>query len=272
MTTERDSLFLISHLALLPPPLLYAPSIPSAACPPPSPLLHVLSRQVHNICYSNVARPDSKTTHLRALAHEWRNIADKSAAEAAALILSDRVDILVDLTGHTSGNRLDVMALKPAPVQATWIGYPNSTGLPTIDYRFTDAVADPVDTPQRYTETLVRLPGPFLCYTPPVHAPHVTPTPALVNGYVTFGSFNNLAKVTDQVLALWATALRAVPRSRLLLKCKPFASETIREKTIARLERLGISSRRVDCMPLTPTTGDHLSAYSMVRDVTLLYP
>lgn len=113
------------------------------------------------------------------------------------LIRADGIDILVELTGHTAGNRLDVMALKPAPISCTWIGYPQTTGLPTIDYRFTDSIVDPLDTKQKYSEELIRLPGPFLCYTPPADAPAVSDTPALARGYVTFGSFNNLCKGLD---------------------------------------------------------------------------
>ena len=110
------------------------------------------------------------------------------------------------------------------PAQVTWIGYPNTTGLRSVDYRLTDAVADPPATRQRFVERLVRLPGGcFLCYTPAPDAPPVAPAPAADNGFVTFGSFNNLAKITPSVMAAWARILAAVPASRLLLKNKPFA-------------------------------------------------
>lgn len=102
--------------------------------------------------------------------------------------------------GHTAHNRLGVMRYRPAPVQMTWIGYPNSTGVPTIDYRITDAVCDPVDTQQTFTEDLIRLPGCFLCYTPMQSPPPVSEAPCKAQGYVTFGSFNALAKVTDEVI------------------------------------------------------------------------
>lgn len=105
----------------------------------------------------------------------------------------------------------------------TWIGYPNTTGLPAIDYRLTDSTCDPLDTTQPFTEELLRLPECFLCYTPPHDAPAVAPLPALLNGHVTFGSFNNLGKVTGGVMSLWGRVLKAVPGSRLLLKSKPFA-------------------------------------------------
>lgn len=107
--------------------------------------------------------------------------------------------------------------------QVTWIGYPNTTGLQAVDYRFTDAVADPEDTQQRFVEELVRLPGCFLCYTAAVDAPPVSTLPAAANGFVTFGSFNNLAKITPRVMSVWARILNVLPTSRLVLKNKPFA-------------------------------------------------
>ena len=110
-----------------------------------------------------------------------------------------------------------------ALVQVTWIGYPNSTGLRAVDFRLTDAVADPLDTRQGFVEELVRLPGCFLCYTPATDAPPVAPLPAAAAGFVTFGSFNNLAKITPRVMAMWARILNALPSSRLVLKNKPFA-------------------------------------------------
>lgn len=122
-----------------------------------------------------------------------------------------------------------------ARVQVTWIGYPNTTGLAAIDYRFTDAVCDPPDTTQPFAEELVRLPQCFLCYTPPHDAPPVAPLPALLTGHITFGSFNNLGKVTGAVMSLWGRVLRAVPGSRLLLKSKPFACGTSRRHYLALL-------------------------------------
>jgi protein O-GlcNAc transferase len=177
-----------------------------------------------------------------------------SAFEVAELIRRDKIDILVELTGHTAGNRLDVMALQPAPVGVTWIGYPNTTGLPTIQYRFTDSLVDPPDTKQKFSESLVRLGGPFLCYTPPPDAPAVSRAPSATSGFVTFGSFNNLAKVNDRVLRCWCAILKQVPNSRLLMKCKPFASSSIRKKFLKRFKDLGIESKRVDLVPLLATT------------------
>lgn len=113
---------------------------------------------------------------------------------------------------------MELMRRRPAPVQATWIGYPNTTGLPTIDYRLTDSLADPLETRQKHVEELIRLPGCFLCYTPSLDAGPVVETPALSNGFITFGSFNNLAKITPRVLRVWAKILCAIPTSRLVVK------------------------------------------------------
>jgi len=229
-----------------------------------APLTYADPSRTHITCYSNVARRDKKTAHLQNLAHAWRTIHDQTAKQVAEQMRKDKIDILIELTGHTAGNRLDVMALKPAPVQITWIGYPNTTGLETIDYRFSDAIVDPIDTPQQYSEELICLPGPFLCYTPPSDAPAVSSTPALTKGYVTFGSFNNLAKVNDRVLQCWVNILKAVPGSRMLIKCKPFASPTVCNKMWQRFAELGIDSGRVDLVSLLPTTTEHLDSYSSV--------
>jgi predicted O-linked N-acetylglucosamine transferase (SPINDLY family) len=137
-------------------------------------------------------------------------------AAVAQLVRDDRIDILVDLCGHT-GCRLGVFARRPAPVQVTYLGYPNTTGLSAMDYRLTDAVADPPGEPVCHTEELVRLPGGFCCYAPPAGIPEPNPLPAQVAGFLTFGSLHKLAKLNDRVIDLWCALLRPVPSSRLLL-------------------------------------------------------
>ena len=231
-------------------------------------LVHAHREDFFIVCYANVVREDHKTLHFKKFASLWRSIAHLNAKQVAELIYQDEIDILVELTGHTAGNRLDVLAHKPAPIQVTWIGYPNSTGLPTIDYRFSDNVVDPVETKQSFVEELVRLPDCFLCYTPLSPAPEVASAPAVASKFITFGTFNNLAKINSLVLNVWCDILTAVPNSRILIKCKPFASDTIRLKIMKAFEQRGIASKRVDLLPLLPNTVDHLRAYSLL-DIAL---
>jgi predicted O-linked N-acetylglucosamine transferase (SPINDLY family) len=169
-------------------------------------------------CYSGRQRQDETTRRLQGYADQWREIAAMSDEQAAALVRRDRIDILVDLAGHIAGHRLLVFARKPAPIQVTYIGYQNTTGMAGMDYRLTDEWADPPGTTDGfYTEELVRLPRSFFCYRPSDDAPPVGPLPAAVNGFVTFGSFNNFGKVTADVLAAWAKLLLSVDRSRLVI-------------------------------------------------------
>ncbi|ONK57128.1 uncharacterized protein A4U43_C10F16900 [Asparagus officinalis] len=224
------------------------------------------------IVYSGVVKADAKTHKFKDRVLKkgglWRDIYGIDEKKVASMVREDKVDILVELTGHTANNKLGMMACRPAPIQATWIGYPNTTGLPTIDYRITDALADPLDTKQKHVEELVRLPKCFLCYTPSPDAGPVCPTPALSNGFITFGSFNNLAKITPKVLKVWARILCAVPNSRLVVKCKPFCSDSVRQRFLSILEQLGLEPLRVDLLPLILLNHDHMQAYSLM-DISL---
>ncbi|PIA28180.1 hypothetical protein AQUCO_07200077v1 [Aquilegia coerulea] len=224
------------------------------------------------VVYSGVVKGDAKTNRFRDKVVKkgglWRDIYGIDEKKVASMVREDKVDILVELTGHTANNKLGMMACRPAPVQATWIGYPNTTGLPTIDYRITDSLADPPDTRQKHVEELVRLPKCFLCYTPSSEAGPVCPTPALSNGFVTFGSFNNLAKITPKVLQVWARILCSVPNSRLVVKCKPFCCDSVRQRFLSTLEQLGLESVRVDLLPLILLNHDHMQAYSLM-DISL---
>ncbi|GAB4856361.1 hypothetical protein Ancab_014281 [Ancistrocladus abbreviatus] len=237
-----------------------------------APLSHHDYRNYNVVVYSAVVKADAKTFRFREKVIKkggtWRDIYGMDEKKVADMVREDRVDILVELTGHTANNKLGMMACRPAPVQVTWIGYPNTTGLPTIDYRITDALVDPPDTKQKHVEELVRLPECFLCYTPSPEAGPVSPAPALTNGFVTFGSFNNLAKITPKVLQVWARILCAVPNSRLVVKCKPFSCDSIRHRFLSVLEQLGVEPVRVDPLPLILLNHDHMQAYSLM-DISL---
>ncbi len=223
---------------------------------------------VEVFCYSDVKNPDTVTRRFQTLADAWRDTAELDDAALAARIRADRIDVLVDLAGHTAGNRLRVFARRPAPVQITYLGYPDTTGLETIDYRLTDALADPPPAGQRYAERLLRLDRCFLCYRPPPEAPPVTTPPALATGAITFGSFNHLAKINDAVLDLWVEVLRAVPGSRLLLKNHSLTDAAVRECVRNGLSARGIDPRRVDLRGHLPALQDHLAAYGNL-DVAL---
>src|SRR6185369_4920000 len=220
-------------------------------------------------CYANLDRPDQATERLKSLAEQWRDLCQVGDEEAARIIARDGIDILIDLAGHTSGNRLPLLARKPAPLQGTWLGYPDTTGLPELDFRITDRFADPPGATERFhSERLVRLPRSFSCYLPPSSAPPVAALPALAAGRVTFGSFNNLAKVAPEVISLWARVLLALPGSRLLMKCKPLADPEICARLRAGFEREGVAAERVELHPGNASAGDHLAQYHRV-DIAL---
>ncbi len=168
--------------------------------------------------YSDNRRNDDATERLKAAADHWRETRFLTDEKLAELVREDRIDILVDLTGHLALHRLLAFARRPAPVQVTYIGYQNTTGMSAMDYRLTDARADPPGETDRYhTEKLARLPRSYFCYQPAGDVPEVTPLPAKSAGHVTFGSFNNFTKVTPQVIETWLKILVRVPDSRLLV-------------------------------------------------------
>lgn len=215
-------------------------------------------------CYADVSKPDETTARLRGLCSQWRDVAGMGTAGICSRINTDRIDILVDMAGHTSSRNMDVFATRPAPVQITWLGYPNTTGLGCMDYRFTDNHADPKGDGTPCIERLVRLDGSFLCYKAPPDAPEVSCLPGSNNGYITFGSFNNLAKVNDQVLALWARLLERVPNARLYIKNPSFTDETTRDACYKRLTGMGVAHDRVRLAGRTRTRAEHLELYSRV--------
>ena len=188
---------------------------------------------------------DELSARIKPAFASWQPIAGLGDEAAARVIHSAGVHVLIDLSGHTAGNRLAVFAQKPSPVQASWLGYFATTGVDEIDY----LIADPVGVREsefgQFTETIVRLPETRLCFTPPATAPAVSLPPFARNGYVTFGCFQNLAKVGDEVLARWATILAAVPDARLRMQCRELGYASGHEMMIRRMGAAGIDARRV---------------------------
>lgn len=220
-------------------------------------------------CYADVDNPDAVTAKLMSLADGWRDISALTDLEAASLIRSDRIDILVDLAGHTGKKQMTLFARKPAPIEITWLGYPDTTGLSAMDYRLTDAFADPIGlTEEINTEELLRLAPSFLCYTPPAGTPEVGPLPLKETGSVTFGSFNNRAKITESTVRLWSGILQALPDARLVVKANTLSDREVRENLLGRFEKNGVLSDRITLHGYIPSLAEHFSLYNRI-DIAL---
>jgi predicted O-linked N-acetylglucosamine transferase (SPINDLY family) len=218
---------------------------------------------VETFCYSNVVIQDDMTRYFEGRSNHWLSITGMTDDAVAERIRRDKIDILVDLAGHTAGNRLPVFIHRPAPVQVSWLGYPNTTGLSTMDYRLTDAVADPPgEADSLHTEKLIRLPYGFLCYQTDDPLPKVSSPPSVTRGYVTFGSLNNLPKVNPKVIRVWSKILNRIPDARLVMKSERLADKTAREKCLQLFGKYGISPDRLDLLTWVPTREKHLEVYS----------
>ncbi len=203
------------------------------------------------VCYANVLRPDSATEHLRALSHGWRNTCGLSDSQLVEMIRSDGIDVLVDLAGHTGDNRLTVFSARPAPVQVTYLGYPNTTGLSSIDYRLTDEITDPAGDERYYTEKLFYLRNGFSCYAPPTDTPEVALPPPCRKGTVTFGSFNNLLKINPSVIDLWCRVLQSNPSARMIILRNVLRGK-VRERMYQAFAQRGIDRERIDLLCEVP--------------------
>lgn len=212
---------------------------------------------------------DRTTERIKSACDYWRDAWPLSDEAIADLIRADGIDILIDMAGHTAGGRPLIFARKPAPIQATWIGYPNTTGLAAMDYRLTDAIADPIgQSDPHYVEKLVRLGNGFLCYRPPDDAPEVVEPPVVSAGRVTFGSFNTLPKVTMEMAALWSQILAALPGSRLVVKSFGLAAASARARLGQFFAARGIDRDRLTLLPPEDTVVGHLARYADV-DIAL---
>jgi protein O-GlcNAc transferase len=199
------------------------------------------------IAYADSERDDLIASRIRAAVDIWRPIAGQDDKAVAKQVAEDRVDILIDLAGHTAGNRLKLFAQRAAPLQVSWLGYSATTGVPAMDAVLMDAYTAPPGVEKGFTEQLIRFDGLRFCYAPPEYAPAVTPALILQKGYVTFGSFNNLAKVTPEVIETWAAILQAVPNARLMLKWKSLGDSETRDRLVAAFVQRGVASARIEC-------------------------
>ncbi len=220
------------------------------------------SARFHVTCYYNGRIADYVTREIAGLCHAFRPVADLDDRQLLTQIRADAIDVLVDLSGHSSGNRLPVFAAGAAPVQVTWLGYLGSTGVSAMRYRITDAIADPAGASDAWhTERLLRLETCLWAYEPYAAAPHVAPLPALTNGCVTFGALSNPAKVSDAALRAWATVLRQVPASKLVLMGRD--DPMVRERFLRPFLEAGIDAGRIAILSRL-STRDYLQAWNTI--------
>lgn len=205
-------------------------------------------------CFSLRMRTDHVTADIQAASDVWEDAAFQSEEELAATIRSAEVDVLVDLSGHTALHRLLTFARRPAPVQATWIGYFHSTGMSSMDYFITDPHTSPPDSGQLFSEQAVHLPHTRFCFSAPDYASEVAASPSVHSEFITFGSFNRLAKLNPQVIDAWAQILLAVPGSRLILKAAALGDDSVCQRFVDRFAQRGVDSSRLD---LRGASGHH---------------
>lgn len=225
------------------------------------------SAAVESFCYSNNGYQDDLTARLQRHADNWREIRLLPDPAVAELIHQDRIDLLIDLGGHSARARLALFGLQPAPVQASWLGYFDTTGLSAIDYLIADRYVAPAGVDQHYVEQIIRLEGHYLCYQPPREAPPVADPPVSRVGRLTFGCFNNLAKLSPETVAIWARLLERLPEARLLLMATAFDDRAVRERQRAGFAAHGLDPNRLELRGRAPYS-EYLRSYSEV-DIAL---
>ncbi|MGL1932419.1 MAG: hypothetical protein OCC45_11785 [Desulfotalea sp.] len=238
------------------------------------PIFNNLDREKFNIfCFGNVVEETEMTLQIQKRSDlKYVNIHGLDTSAVCSLLEEHNIDILVDLAGHTAASRLDVMARKVVPVQMTYLGYPDTTGLPQIDYRISDFFADPPKlTEPFHSEQILRLPKCFLAFEPPSYCPDVPVLPYKKNGYITFGSFNKVTKLSHHTIVLWAFILKRIPTSKLALKSRGLVGE-IADLTYRKFEAQGITRNRIQILPLSPTHEGHFAQYGEMDIALDSYP
>lgn len=221
--------------------------------------------------YSTVLFEDDCTRKIKASVQAWKVLSTASDTEAASQIHADGIHILIDLAGHTGHGRLPVFSFRPAPVQLSWLGYFATTGVPEMDLILVDEVGVPKKEVSQFTESVWYLPETRLCFTPPEAAPEVGPSPVLENNYITFGCYQNLSKVNDEVLNCWKPIFAAVPDSRLRWQCPQFGDAQACQMTLIRLRRHGIATHRVELLQ-GESRQDYLGSYRKVDMILDTFP
>jgi predicted O-linked N-acetylglucosamine transferase (SPINDLY family) len=234
-------------------------------------LRHIDPSRVELIAYQTNDVEDEITQRLKPLFGTWTPLWKLSRDAAAQRIFDDKIDILLDMSGHTAFNRLPVFAMKPAPVQVTWLGFFASTGVAQIDYVLGDRYVLPPEEAHHFIEKPWHLPDGYLCMTPPEHDVEVGPLPMRSNGFVTFGYLGKLAKMTDDVLDLWVRVLRAVPDSRLLVKAHELDRKHAVDATLARFAARGIDASRL-VFEGGSKRGEYFKSYHRVDIVLSPFP
>ena len=204
-------------------------------------LNHLKNNDLELIAYSNSQIEDSLSIKLKSHFTIWHEIVSQSNMDVINKIRKDGIHVLVDLSGHSEKNRLPIFINKPAPVQASWIGYPGSTGIPEIDYLIGDPFVTPENMNGHFTEKIFRLPNIWVCFTAPDFDVQISDLPVIKNGYVTFGSFNHLSKINDEVISLWSKILKSIPKSKIFLKTKQLNNSYLKEKIISKFKENGIN-------------------------------
>ncbi len=230
------------------------------------PLLIEISQasEIETILFSNTPKKDQLTKRYINYADKFIDIRHLSNNEAYEIIRSENIDIMIDLSGHTNNNRLKLLAMKPAKIQMTYLGYPNTTGLKEIDYRLTDFTADPEDKDDQYSEKLLRLDGCFLTYLPPKH-PEAEETS---RDHIVFGSFNNIAKLSDETLISWSEILKKVENSILQIKSNGLNETDLDTILTPKFETLGISRDQIKYSSRQSDFSKHLNLYNDI-DIAL---
>lgn len=233
---------------------------------------HLPEDRIRSYCYDTDGRADAMTARIRSHADVWRDAAPYSAPKLVEAARADRLDIAVELSGHTRGHALTAMACRVAPVQVTFLGYPATTGVTAMDWRLVDSLTDPPGAERFCSERLHRLDPCLWCFRAPDDSPPVSALPCDSTGHLTFGSFNAMPKMSPTCLDLWARVLHAVPGSRLIVKNKPLQDQALRAVLAEKLGARGISPDRVELLGAVPSQGEHMKLYSRIDAALDTYP